>query len=112
MSPSPEKKISKVLIKDQQRSAGSNPGLPLQNATNHYHQPGKLSGHHGGFYGTYDSGSVVIGAASDAAIFKTLGSHNGLLHQGNLMFGGAAPSSGGLHFHPSATVTTNKTQQS
>lgn len=34
-----------------------------------------------------------------------------MLHQGNLMFGSGAPSNGGLHFHPGATVTTTKTQQ-
>lgn len=48
----------------------------MQNATNNqaYHGA-KLSGNKQPFYGTYDSGSVLIGAASDAAIFKTHGSN-------------------------------------
>lgn len=55
-------------------------------------------------FGTYDSGSVIYGAASDA-IFKTHGSgnHSGGGAQHNLMFGG-----GGFGFQPNGTLSTVK----
>ena len=50
--------------------------------------PGKQSSNGQRVYGTYDSGSVIYGAASDA-IFKTHGSGSHLGGaQHNLMFGG------------------------
>ena len=75
----------------------SNP-MPLQQVQNQLFAPKQSNPQ----YGTYDSGSVIYGAASDA-IFKTHGSGAYPGPQHNLMFGGGA-----FGFQPNATLSTVK----